>query len=229
MEYVNLIVDKFNLASTTKEDSEELQQEKKYFYEIFRDHINKKSILIDGEWNGPESIFTAHCFSFNNLIRFNKEGGFNAPFGYHTGRNITIVEEILKELDNQKIDKLYNLDFEFFVLKILNEIPMDKDWFFYFDPPYTGTTAVYNENKLTGWTNKDDERLFKILNSLDALGIKWAMSNTLTNKKGEFNGPLVKWICNNKWEVYNFDKKYAVFGKSNAKNKEVLICNYKKD
>ena len=96
--------------------------------------------------------------------------------------------------------------------------------FVYLDPPYCGSTAVYNENN--GWTREDDDSLFDFLIELNNKNIRWAMSNVFENK-GIKNDKLIQWVDKNNFNVYLFNKfTYMACGKGNSNAKEVLITNY---
>ena len=96
--------------------------------------------------------------------------------------------------------------------------------FFYFDPPYFGTTATYNENN--GWNEQDESDLYAELEKLSANNVKWVMSNVINNK-GKVNQILIDWIDSHNYKVHTFDGfTYMACGKGNSEAKEVLITNY---
>ena len=95
----------------------------------------------------------------------------------------------------------------------------------YCDPPYLNTTAVYNENRLTGWNIDDDYRLFNALDKLNEKGVKFGYSNTLVGKDGTENTHIKDWYESRGYNVIFINKKYSSFGHSNQKNVEVYITN----
>ena len=96
--------------------------------------------------------------------------------------------------------------------------------FVYLDPPYLNTTATYNEKN--GWSEVDEDDLYKLCEELDRKGVRFGLSNVFKNK-GVTNDKLISW-CNEKgWNVYTFDKfTYTACGKGNSNAKEVFITNY---
>lgn len=86
--------------------------------------------------------------------------------------------------------------------------------------------AVYNEQKaFGGWTIQDDEKLFKELDRITKLGVKWAMSNVLENK-GKKNDHIEDWAKRNGYKIIELNMNYSALGKGSANSKEVLILNY---
>lgn len=76
-----------------------------------------------------------------------------------------------------------------------------------------------------GWSEKDDLRLFEILEKLDKCGIKWGLSNVFKNKDYT-NEHLIKWCEDHNWNVIHIDYSYYCLGRGNANSDEVYICNY---
>ena len=94
----------------------------------------------------------------------------------------------------------------------------------YLDPPYSNTTATYNENN--AWGLEDDYELFRLCDKLTTQGVKWGMSNVFENK-GNVNQHLIDWVNKNGYNVHFFDGfNYVSCGKGNAKTVEVFISNY---
>lgn len=109
--------------------------------------------------------------------------------------------------------------------ELLKTIKQNDNQFIYLDPPYTNTMAVYNERG--GWNIEDDIKLFKELDRLNELGIKWAMSNVLWTK-GIHNKHIEQWANKNNYKIITFEeKKYSLGDNIDRYTEEVLIINYK--
>lgn len=174
-------------------------------------------------YNGNKNIldfYTLMFYSFSQQFRFNKNGEFNMPFG--TDCFSEKNEEYIKNgceffsKDNVFVGKN---DFRNLNIELLGESD-----FVYLDPPYYNTNAVYNENG--GWTEKDEDDLYKLCEQLNERGIKFGLNNVFINKNKE-NTKLIVWCERKGWNVYVFDKvSYSACGKGNSKAKEVFITNY---
>lgn len=188
-------------------------------YLKFRDFYNKS------DNKDYKDLYTLTFFSFCNLIRFNSKNEFNMPFG-----NRCFLEDHKQIIKNastilkSKNIQIKNDD----AINILKNIKNNNDnIFIYCDPPYTNTTAIYNENRaFGGWSIEDDYKLFAELDRIDKLGVKFALSNVLENK-GKINNHIYEWANKNKYRIiFLEDKQYASLGKGNANSKEILITNY---
>jgi DNA adenine methylase Dam len=197
--------------------------------EIKRKQANESYLKYRKFYNDNEKnyldLYALTYFSFCNLIRFNKKNEFNMPFG---NRTFTKEHEIEIELFHRTMVKkdveILNED----SIEYLKSIKSNVGQFIYLDPPYLNTMAIYNENRaFGGWNIEHDYKMFKELDRLNALGIKWALSNVLENK-GIRNTHLEKWALEKGYTIIDFEnKQYASLGKGNAKSQEVLIINYK--
>ncbi len=188
-------------------------------YLKFRDFYNKS------DNKDYKDLYTLTFFSFCNLIRFNSKSEFNMPFGNRCfiKEHETIINNAYNVLQNKNITFSNNNAFN-----ILKDIKNNNDnIFIYCDPPYTNTTAIYNEQKaFGGWSIEDDYKLFAELDRIDKLGVKFALSNVLENK-GKINNHIYEWANKNKYRIiFLEDKQYASLGKGNANSKEILITNY---
>lgn len=188
-------------------------------YLKFRDFYNKSNN------KDYKDLYTLTFFSFCNLIRFNSKSEFNMPFG-----NRCFLEEHKSIIKNaSKILKSKNIQIKNNnAINILENIKNNNDnIFIYCDPPYTNTTAIYNEQRaFGGWSIEDDYKLFAELDRINKLGVKFALSNVLENK-GKLNNHIYEWANKNKYRIiFLEDKQYASLGKGNANSKEVLITNY---
>ena len=166
-------------------------------------------------------LYVLIVYSFNNQIRFNKEGKFNLPVGKRDF-NLKMRRKLSLFVDRlQKGNfEFQNVDFRNFDIKHLN-----KQSLVYCDPPYLITCATYNEQHQ--WTEKDDVDLLKFLDKLQEKKIKFALSNVLTHK-GRENRLLKKW--SQKYNVHYLDFNYQNSSyharKTELDTQEVLITNY---
>lgn len=188
-------------------------------YLKFRDFYNKS------DNKDYKDLYTLTFFSFCNLIRFNSKSEFNMPFGNRCflEDHKPIIKNASTILKSKNI-QIKNDD----AINILKNIKNNNDnIFIYCDPPYTNTTAIYNEQKaFGGWSIEDDYKLFAELDRIDKLGVKFALSNVLENK-GKINNHIYEWANKNKYRIiFLEDKQYASLGKGNANSKEILITNY---
>ncbi len=202
----------------------ELEEQFKVDYNKFRDYVN--NTLIQGTEEHVMGVYGLHVKAINNLIRFNKDGKFNASAGFKKANkgSLTKLDELIGFKKNIQFE---SRDFS----EILNiaKLHAKENTFIYFDPPYLNTTAVYNEKRgFGGWDINEDYRLFENINQLkENTNIKWAYSNTLVGKNGEQNTHIKEWADKNGYYINYIDKKYHTFGYTNTKNVEVLITNYK--
>lgn len=168
-------------------------------------------------------LYTLILFGFNNQLRFNAEGEFNLPVGKRDFN--TVIEaklvKFLNAIRNQNCEFL-NLDFRKFDYSLLTE-----ESFVYCDPPYLITRATYNEKE--GWTDKDEQDLYEILDRLSENNVKFALSNVLCHE-GKENLFLKDWVNRNNYTIHNLfmDYHYSNYQKKSKKadSEEVLITNY---
>ena len=199
-----------------KQKQEEIRKKYEQNYLNFRKYYNETKNIKD--------LYTLTFYSFCNLLRFNKKSEFNMPFGFrsYTVKYDKRITDACDVLNNKNI--IFKNEDAF---DMLENTVFNKNDFIYLDPPYSNTTAIYNEKRaFGGWKIEDDYRLFTILENLDKQGIKWGLSNVFRNK-GIENKHLIEWCNKNKWNVNHLNKNYASLGKGNAKSDEVYICNYK--
>lgn len=205
---IRKVINEYKLDKTNKEGYLELRNEY---------NLSKKPILL----------FALICFSFNHQIRFNNSHQFNAPFGKDRSEYNTRIEENLKvfsETLKQKEIIFTSLDF----LNVdLSEL--GKEDFVYCAPPYLISNASYNDGNrgFKNWTEKEERELLKLLDTFNAKGVKFALSNVLYHK-GQENKILAEW--NRKYKIHYIDNSYrnCSYQLKNRKNKsvEVLVTNY---
>lgn len=188
-------------------------EEYKKAYSEFRDYYNETRSIFD--------FYTLMFFSFSQQFRFNNKGEFNMPYGMDCfcDKNIEYIKNGCEFFQRSNV-KCLNIDFKY----LIGDASTDKDTFFYCDPPYYNTTAVYNENN--AWTQDNEKDLYYCLDLQNSRGTKWALSTVLEDK-GKENPFLKQWLSENNYNVYSFDgHTYSACGKGNSHAKEVLITNY---
>ena len=201
-------INKYELDKTNKEGYLELRNEY---------NLSKKPILL----------FLLICFSFNHQIRFNNSHQFNAPFGKDRSEYNMRIEENLKVFS----ETLKQKEIIFTSLDFLNVdlLELRKEDFVYCDPPYLISSASYNDGNrgFKNWTEKEENELLELLDSLNQRNVKFALSNVLYHK-GQENKILAKW--SRKYKIHYIDSSYSNcnYQLKNRRNKsvEVLVTNY---
>ena len=208
LESIENRISEFNLTKTNSQGYNKLR-------EVYNDNPT------------PLDLYVLLCFSFNHLIRFNKLMKFNVPFGKNRSSFSKSMKErlilFMKQMKMKTVE-IYNLNFVDFPFSAL-----ENDDFVYCDPPYFLSTASYNDGKrgFEGWGVKQEKELYKILDSLNERGIRFALSNVIKHK-GKENEILSNWA-----KSYNIHKLEINYNNSNyqiktrdAETIEVLITNY---
>ena len=170
-------------------------------------------------------LYVLIIYSFNNQIRFNRQGQFNLPVGKRdfNEKMQDKLNKFIKRLEAKRYE-FSNYDFRDFDISQLN-----SESFVYADPPYLITCATYNEQG--GWNEQDEKDLLQFLDKLHSNNIKFALSNVLRSK-GKENSILINLINKNidKYRVINLNydynnSNYQVKDKDSV-TEEVLIINY---
>jgi len=209
LDYIDSTIDKFGLTIDNADG-----------YNAFRDHYNSEG----DEWSKPLDLFILIAYSFNHQIRFNRNGGFNMPFGkdrsYFNDAMRKNLIEFHKALYTDKV-VFTNRDF-----RELNVDKLKGGDFVYCDPPYLITCATYNEQG--GWGQEEEDALYELLDRLNSQGVKFGMSNVMMNK-GRTNGTLIKWA--EKYNVHHLNNTYSncsyhALDRDTKGTDEVFITNY---
>lgn len=205
LEVLSRIVSNYNLSKTNEEG--------------FKDLRNK----YNSGHKSWQNLYMLVCHSFNYQFRFNQQGGYNMPFGKDRSSFSDTLQKKFLEFEAAIKEKniiLFNEDFR----KLLKSDKINEDYFFYCDPPYLITTAVYNENG--GWREVDEIELLTLLDKVNAKGGKFALSNVIEHK-GRTNDILKKWAEKYNINYLNYDYKNCNYqSKEVGKTIEVLITNY---
>lgn len=173
-------------------------------------------------------LYLLIVYSFNNQLRFNKQGAYNLPVG---------KRDFNKKMQNkleQFIDRVKSGDYKFtnHDFREIDPEGYTENSFFYADPPYLITCATYNEQ--AGWTETDEKDLLHYLDGLTERNIRFALSNVLESK-GKSNDILKAWICKNsgRYRViplnYDYSNSNYHTKQRDTGAKEVLVVNYGED
>ena len=113
----------------------------------------------------PMDFLILNRSCFNGVIRFNRDGRFNVPWGHKPRRfskayiskivnQVSVVQNLCKNNDWRFVHQDY-------ADTLLS--PGEND-FVYCDPPYVGRHVDY----YNGWTEKDEINLYRLLNASNA-------------------------------------------------------------
>lgn len=142
---------------------------------------------------------------FNGLIRFNRSGGLNTPFGHspnrlinerHVSRIVEQVSAVVEFFDGREVQ----IECQPFEATIANA---EKEDLVYADPPYLGLSSDY----FNGWDIADEKRLFTALNERTGA---FLLSTWLSNKAGENEAVAAFWAP---FERLTREHRYLIGGK----------------
>lgn len=197
---------------------------KDYFLKLREEYNN-------GSRRSASDLYQLIIASFNGLARFNQHGNYNMPWNNSKKLTDFYFENKNKQLltYNQWAKKHSIVFSAKSYMDLIKNIKFNSDDFLYFDPPYTQTSAPYIDgNRSLSWTVDDDKKLLGYLDSLNELGIKFAMSNILSYRE-EDNQILVDWLDQHK-DIkaihLNMDYHTSTYHTKPNKSDEVLIVNY---
>lgn len=200
---INRLIDKFSLAPNNKEG-----------YMRLRDKYNS----LPKNQRTPSMLYALILFGFQQQIRFNSHHDFNLPCGSRRF-NDKLVSKFVSFSRQIKRTNVEFLNRSFADLEFL----IDKDTFFYFDPPYRETTATYNDGKrgFEGWSISHEDRLRRFMDDIDEAGGRFMFSYIL--QSGDFyNHEVEDWAKERQYNVFQVEETQ---GRYNDR-KEVLITNY---
>ncbi len=216
--------DLINVYTIIRDNLEELIEDLKnhknkadYFYEIRELDRDKKKYSQLSKIEKASRIIYLNKTCYNGLFRVNQQGEFNTPFGRYKNPNI-VNETTLRAVSNyfNKAKIIFKCgDFEEAVKGIR------KSSFVYFDPPYdpVSDSANFTGYNKGGFDKEEQIRLKNLCDKLDARGIKFLLSNSVT----EFILEL--------YEDYNktiVQANRAINSRGDKRGKvaEVLVKNY---
>lgn len=148
------MIDGFAVRAFLEREGKELSKHgEEYYYEV-RDRFNQNHDPLD-------FLFLNRC-CFNGVIRFNRNGGFNVPFGHKPQR---FSRAYITKIVNQ-VDYVYvvarNSDWRFLCQDYRETFAQVREGdFVYCDPPYVGRHVDYYDS----WNEESERILFKLLNN----------------------------------------------------------------
>ena len=186
--------------------------------DVNREAYNR--MKIDFNSGGKKDIMLLYLliiYGFNHMIRFNKKGEFNLPVG-----NLDFNENVYNALNDYftqtktKQPQWHSQDYSAF----LAEIDFRKDDLVYLDPPYLISSSEYNKM----WNEECERNLIREMDRLDAMGVRFAVSNAITyrGKKNDIFGEWAK-----KYNIHPISSNYISYWDNSRKESgEVLVTNY---
>lgn len=169
-----------------------------------------------GAFNGGETVYspaTVYFFinktAYSGMIRYNKNGEYNVPYGRYKNFNTSLItpghSELLKRAD------LFCGDFAD-IFKLAK-----PDDFMFLDPPYDCIFSDYgNEETKDGFGEDEHRRLASAFRSLPCKALLVIGKTDLTE---ELYGDMI---------VHEYEKKYAVNIRNRFKSgsTHILVSNY---
>jgi DNA adenine methylase len=188
-----------------------LKEKGESYYYFIRERFNETKDSLD--------FLFLNRACFNGVMRFNRKGFFNVPFGHKPER---FAKAYVTKICNQ-IEKVENatrkFDWQFVYQDFRQTISGAKhsDWI-YCDPPYFGRHIDY----FNSWNEKDEQDLFDLLEKTSA---KTILSTWHSNKYRE-NIELEKY--NKSFEIITKNHFYHVGASEINRNPmlEALVLNY---
>lgn len=146
-----------------------------HYYEV-RERFNKKSSSLD--------MLFLNRACFNGVMRFNRKGEFNVPFGHKPER---FAKAYITKIVNQikyVSQAVSQYDWQFVCSDFKKTIASaSKSDFIYCDPPYAGRHVDY----FNSWTEKEELELYELLKVTPARFIlsTWHSNQYRTNESIE--------------------------------------------
>ncbi len=175
----------------------------------------------------PLDLYVLISFSYNYQIRFNNKMKYNNPFG----KNRSHFSENMKKNLINFTNKLHSLNYKFIddYFQNIDLSLLDTSSLVYMDPPYLITTGSYNDGNrgFQNWGIKQEQEMYRLMQSLTERGIRYALSNVLTHKNND-HILLQKFIQENNVNVHHLNYSYqnSSYNTSRFASDEVLITNY---
>lgn len=188
----------------------------------YEHYLKIRSRFNSGEFSPYDFIFLSRA-GFNGMMRFGSKGNWNIPFCKKPDRFAqSYITKITNQVSNISQIVQPEPDWTFYNKSFAEIIPFAKENdIIYCDPPYYGRHVDY----YNGWTEQDEETLFKLLSATKA---KFILSTWHHNDWRENE------MINKYWSKFNIvTKDHFYHNGGSIENRrtvvEALVCNFKTD
>ena len=213
--FYNAIKDGSITAGIAKEflehEGEILQKQgESYYYEV-RERFNKDSKPLD--------MLFLNRACFNGVMRFNKKGIFNVPFGHKPQRFAKAYITKISNQINYVSDAVSQYDWTFTSVDFRKLIPAaTQSDFVYCDPPYIGRHVDYYNS----WGEQEEQELYDLLSATSA---KFILSTWHSNRYRS-NPALEKYTY--RFTILTREHFYHVGASETNRNPmlEAIVLNY---
>ena len=199
-----------------KEEGEKLRTADNNGYDHY---LTIRTRFNSGEYSPYDFIFLSRA-GFNGMMRFGSKGNWNIPFCKKPDR---FAQAYITKIINQLIAVSQIVqpepEWQFHNKKFSEIIPLaTENDIVYCDPPYFGRHVDY----YNGWTEKDEENLFHLLNETKA---KFILSTWHHNDWRENEMIKKHW---SKFNILTKDHFYHNGGSIENRREvvEALVCNF---
>lgn len=186
------------------------EQGESHYYKV-RDRFNQNS--------DPFDLLFLNRASFNGVLRFNKSGKFNVPFGHKPNRfSPAYITKIVNQIKHvSQATSLYDWHFTCSDFRNLLANATEND-IIYCDPPYIGRHSDY----FNSWTDEDEQDLYELLSQSRA---RFILSTWHSNRYRK-NQALEKYSRN--FTVFTREHFYHVGASEKNRNPmlEAIVLNY---
>lgn len=181
-----------------------------HYYEI-RERFNQS--------NKPLDLLFLNRACFNGVMRFNRKGFFNVPFGHKPNR---FAKAYITKITNQikyVTQATSQYDWQFVCSDFRKLIPQASEGdFIYCDPPYIGRHVDY----FNTWTEKEEQELYDLLGGTPA---KFILSTWHSNRY-RTNSAIEKYAY--RFTILTREHFYHVGASEENRNPmlEAIVLNY---
>ena len=170
-----------------------------YYYEI-RDRFNSDHDPID--------LLLLSRLCFNGLMRFNRRGGFNAPFCKNPERLTPDYIRMVAESVRGVAYRLSEGDWEFRASDYKDVLDGVKSGdLVYLDPPYVDLSTLYHNQV---WNLKDEESLFDRVSNLESSFILSTWESKNSARGGYKENKCLKEIWSQRFRYITTSHRYGV-------------------
>lgn len=195
-----------------EEEGSLLKEKGETYYYSIRERFNEKKDSLD--------FLFLNRACFNGVVRFNRKGFFNVPFGHKPERFAkAYVTKICNQIEKiEKATKMFDWQFACQDFRQTFSDSRQTDWV-YCDPPYIGRHIDY----FNSWNETDEKDLFDLLEKTSA---KFILSTWHSNQFRE-NQELLKYT--NTFEIITKNHFYHVGAKEINRNSmtEAIVINFR--